>query len=87
MRLVEFLNKSSFDFNPDEISDFNVEGISYDSRKIKSNFIFFAIKGFKEDGNKYIDKAIENGARIVFTEFDVRNLNKKYTTSIYFKST
>ena len=85
MRLVEFLNKSSFDFNPDEISDFNVEGISYDSRKIKSNFIFFAIKGFKEDGNKYIDKAIENGARIVFTEFDVRNLNKKYKDKgVYF---
>ena len=85
MRLVELLNKISFDFNADEISDFNVEGISYDSRKIKPNYIFFAIKGFKEDGNKYIDKAIENGAGVVFTEFDVRNLNKKYKDAgVYF---
>jgi UDP-N-acetylmuramoyl-L-alanyl-D-glutamate--2,6-diaminopimelate ligase len=85
MRLVELLNKSSFDFNADEVFDLNVEGISYDSRKIKPNFIFFAIKGFKEDGNKYIDKAIENGAGVVFTELDVRNLNKKYKdTGVYF---
>jgi len=85
MRLVELLNKSSFDFNADKVSDLNVEGISYDSRKIKPNFIFFAIKGFKEDGNKYIDKAIENGAGVVFTESDVRNLNKKYKdTRVYF---
>lgn len=85
MRLVELLNRSSFDFNANEVSDLNVEGISYDSRKIKSNYIFFAIKGFKEDGNKYIDKAIENGAGVVFTEFDVRNLNKKYKdTGVYF---
>ena len=31
-----------------------VEGITSNSRNVKKNYIFFAIKGSKNDGNKYI---------------------------------
>ena len=30
------------------------EGISFDSRKVKKNYIFFAIKGNKTSGKKFI---------------------------------
>jgi UDP-N-acetylmuramoyl-L-alanyl-D-glutamate--2,6-diaminopimelate ligase len=36
-----------------------VEGISSDSRNIKQNFIFFAIKGDKNNGNDYIDEVLK----------------------------
>ena len=39
--------------------------ISFDSSKIKKNFIFFAIKGNNYDGNKFIKYAIKKGAKII----------------------
>ena len=43
-------------------------GISFDSSKIKKNYIFFAIKGNKVNGNDYIDLAIKKGAKIIVTQ-------------------
>ena len=39
-------------------------GIACDSREVKPGYAFVAIKGFKTDGNKFIDEAIRNGARL-----------------------
>ncbi len=39
-----------------------VDGIVYDSRKVKKNYIFVAIPGEKEDGVKYENEAVRNGA-------------------------
>ena len=39
-----------------------IEDIQYDSRKIKKNSLFVAITGFRDDGHKYINDAIKNGA-------------------------
>ena len=52
-------------------------GISFDSSKVRINDIFFAIKGNNTDGNKFIDKAIENGSKIVVSE-KKNKLQKKY---------
>ena len=43
-------------------------GISFDSKKIKKNNIFFAIKGNKIDGNNFIKDAIRKGSKIIVTE-------------------
>ena len=40
-------------------------GLSFNSNSCKKNFIFFAIKGNLQDGHKYIDEAIKNGARTI----------------------
>jgi len=40
----------------------SLNGISFDSRKIKKKDIFFAIKGNNTSGNKFIDEAISKGA-------------------------
>ncbi|MDA9682059.1 UDP-N-acetylmuramoyl-L-alanyl-D-glutamate--2,6-diaminopimelate ligase, partial [Candidatus Pelagibacter sp.] len=48
--------------------NFFFSGISFDSAQIKKNYIFFAIKGNKVDGNNFISSAISNGAKIIITE-------------------
>ena len=57
-------------------------GISFDSSKIKKNYIFFALKGNKFDGNDYIEDAIKNGAKIIVSE----KRHRKKTNVIFFYS-
>lgn len=52
-----------------------IKNIAYNSKLIKKDYIFVAIKGTKEDGNKYIENAIENKAKIII--YDCRSDKKK----------
>ena len=45
-----------------------ISSISFDSRNIKKNYLFVAQKGNQLDGNKFIPKAIENGATAIVCE-------------------
>ena len=56
-------------------NNISFSGISFDSSKIKKGDIFFAIKGNKLDGNKYIDSAIQKGARIIISEKKITKKN------------
>jgi UDP-N-acetylmuramoyl-L-alanyl-D-glutamate--2,6-diaminopimelate ligase len=49
-------------------TDKTVAGIAIDSRAVKNNFVFVAIKGEKVDGHSYINTAIELGATIIVCE-------------------
>ena len=42
-----------------------IDGISFDSRKVKKRDIFFAIKGNQTSGMKFIDDAILKGASAI----------------------
>ena len=48
--------------------NFFFSGISFDSKQIKKNHIFFAIKGNNIDGNNFIPIAIKKGSKIIVTE-------------------
>ncbi len=48
--------------------NFSFSGISFDTKSIKKNNIFFAIKGNSVDGNKFIPKAIKKGSKIIVSE-------------------
>ena len=48
-------------------------GISFDSKKIKKDNIFFAIKGIKFDGNDYSTGAISRGAKIIMCPVKMGN--------------
>lgn len=53
-------------------NDKEIVGISSDSRQIKKDYIFLAIKGYEFDGHKYINKAIESGANtVIYTKDDI----------------
>ena len=45
-----------------------VNGISFDSRKVKKGNIFFAIKGKKNSGSRFVKDAISKGASVIITE-------------------
>ena len=48
--------------------DFEITGVAYDSRQVKEGDVFVAISGFAADGNRFIPKAMEQGAQVVVTE-------------------
>ncbi len=54
--------------------NFSFSGISFDTKSIKKNNIFFAIKGNSVDGNKFIPKAIKKGSKIIVTEKKIKQL-------------
>jgi len=51
-------------------------GISFNSKDIKKDNIFFAIKGNNFDGNKFISIAIKKGSKIIISEKRITNLQK-----------
>ena len=51
-------------------------GLCFNSVKCKKNNIFFAIKGNKFDGNKFINHAIEKGANIIISNQKYEGLKK-----------
>ncbi|ADL12599.1 Mur ligase family protein [Acetohalobium arabaticum] len=49
----------------------NISGVTCDSRKVGAGDAFVAIEGFEDDGNKYIDDAVKQGAEVVYTEREI----------------
>ncbi|MDP4143258.1 MAG: UDP-N-acetylmuramoyl-L-alanyl-D-glutamate--2,6-diaminopimelate ligase [Bacillota bacterium] len=64
MKLSSILHSVKYDIicGTDNIE---INNIQYDSRNVKSGDLFVAIEGFSTDGHKFIDKAIQNGAKAV----------------------
>ena len=54
---------------------FTIKDISINSKMIKKNDVFFAIKGKKVDGNKYVSEAIRKKTSLAI----VNQINKKYS--------
>ena len=48
--------------------DIDIKGVESNSKNVEEGFLFVAIKGFKVDGHKFIDSAIENGATAIIIE-------------------
>lgn len=58
-------------------NDKRVNGISVDTRTLKKNEVFFAIKGEKRDGHEFIQDALKKGASLVICERCKNNMNEK----------
>src|SRR5690242_6943983 len=48
--------------------DAEINGIAYDSRKVKPGFLFLAMRGESSDGNRFVDAALRAGATAVITD-------------------
>ena len=59
-------------------------GLSFNSLTCKKDNIFFAIKGNELDGNKYIENAINNGAKTIVSNQKFEGIKKNI---LYIKST
>lgn len=66
------------DLNLSETYNEEINEIQYDSRKVTKGDVFVAIKGFSVDGHKFIDKAIESGAKVIVGEDDITVENALY---------
>lgn len=78
MLLNELLEGLNYELIQGEI-DKKVDQIIYDSRIKTQNGLFVAITGYKTDGHKYINAAIENGAKVIIAEKDVYINNQSIT--------
>lgn len=56
--VLEYWNRENLD----------IKGIAYDSKDVKTEFLFVAIKGYQTDGHKYVFQAIKNGAIALIVE-------------------
>ena len=56
--------------------NFFFSGISFESNQIKKDNIFFAIKGSKIDGNKFINHAIKKGAKTIISNHKFEGVRK-----------
>ena len=50
------------------LPDAMVNDITFDSRQVKKDSCFVAIRGTQVEGHEYIDKAIELGASVIVCE-------------------
>ena len=78
MNLQELLYKVSF---LKIIGTTNVEviDIAFDSRKVKLDYLFVALKGTQSDGHSYISQAIKSGAKVIVLEDIPNNLDDNIT--------
>ena len=53
-----------------------VSGLSTNSREVRKNYIFFAIKGNKLNGEKFINDAVKKRASVIICSKDCKYENK-----------
>jgi len=61
---------------PVDIQKINIKGLSLDSRQVKKNYLFFAVKGEKYNGENYIIDAIRKGARAIVCDASCKIIKK-----------
>ena len=61
----------------------DIKKIAYNSNKTEENTMFIAIKGYEEDGHKYIMEAIKKGATAILAQIDIdRNILKQIPDNV-----
>ena len=66
MKLNELLK--GIEYDGEVLGEDCIGSIAYDSRKVSEGACFIAIKGHINDGNQFIDSAINNGAKLIITD-------------------
>jgi UDP-N-acetylmuramoyl-L-alanyl-D-glutamate--2,6-diaminopimelate ligase len=62
MKLTEVLSKFKVTWSNNIDDKVQVADVEYDSRCVKKGSVFFAVKGDQDDGNLFIDEALDKGA-------------------------
>ena len=69
-----FIAQKSFKNN--KLKDINYNGVSINTKSIKKNNLFFAIKGKNTDGHKFVNEAIRKGANKCVVSRKIKNVSK-----------
>jgi UDP-N-acetylmuramoyl-L-alanyl-D-glutamate--2,6-diaminopimelate ligase len=81
MKLADMLVKTEYEIIYGD-TEKKISGIEFDSRNCVPGSMFVAVSGFETDGNRFIDKAIENGAVAILSD---KNPEKQYPNLSYIK--
>jgi len=81
MRAQELIESLGICYLSSDLEDFEVGGVSCNSKQVSNNFIFVAIKGTHIDGHEFIQEAIDKGAKAVIVQNStnskrLKNLNR-----------
>jgi UDP-N-acetylmuramoyl-L-alanyl-D-glutamate--2,6-diaminopimelate ligase len=69
MLFLDMINMSGAEIMENEINlNFEVNKLSYNSNQVEKGDVFFALKGYKTDGNKFIIDALAKRAGAVITD-------------------
>ena len=84
MKLSKLLSTCNIKFKISSLYDFNIKGITYDSRKMKEKFIFTAYEGANFDGHLFIKNfnIFKDFAVISKSEIKVNNYLKRFNKRI-----
>ncbi len=61
---------------PSDIRKLDIKGLALNSKDVKKNYIFFAIKGNNYNGEKYINHAISKGAAVIVCSSNIKFKDK-----------
>ena len=80
MLLSQLIENFKNELEISNFKDIEFNSIQSDSRLVKNNDIFFALDGRTRKGLDFVDKAIENGAKVI-----VCNKNEDLTANYLFE--
>ncbi len=69
--LLQYLIENLTNVKVSGNTNIEINKIEYNSKKITKGDIFVAINGYKEDGNKYVEEAIDKGAVAIVTQEEI----------------
>ncbi|OJF97104.1 UDP-N-acetylmuramoyl-L-alanyl-D-glutamate--2,6-diaminopimelate ligase [Alkalibacterium sp. 20] len=55
-----------------------IKGVTDQSSEVEEGFVFVAVKGFKNDGHRYISQALEQGASVIIGQQDIELKDTPY---------
>ncbi len=61
---------------PKEKKNIDIKGLEVNSKNVKNGFIFFAIRGQKVNGEKYISESVKKGAKVIICSTNCNYKNK-----------
>lgn len=76
------LSKVLENINSNYKNDIEINGVTIDSREVKDGYLFIAINGFEMDGHKFIQSAIDNGAKAILIDNERINEFEKLNVEI-----
>lgn len=56
-------------------TDIDIKGLSYDSRTVSIDYIFFALNGAHTNGIEFANQAISKGATCIISDTEIKNCN------------
>ena len=86
MKFISSSNDLSVYLDLNIVKDIPIKNISTDTRTIKKDSLFIAIKGDKFDGNDFVEEAFEKGASLAIVD-NKKLLKIRNTNIIYVKNT